>query len=90
MWGEAGIWGLVSYLALLVYQLKTGFRSVVAAADRRVKRMLAAALGSFCGILVIGVAEYTWYYPRNMFTWWFLFGVIAACAKLVQLDRSRT
>lgn len=90
MWGEAGIWGLVSYLALLLYQLKTGFRSVLAATDRRVKRLLAAAMGSFCGILVIGVAEYTWYYPRNMFTWWFLFGVAGACVKLVQLDRDKS
>ena len=47
----------------------------------------SAAVGGFCGSLVIGLAEYTWYYPRNMFTWWFLFGVIAACIKLVRLER---
>ena len=32
--------------------------------------------------MVVGLAEYTWFYPRNMFIYWFLFGVIAACIKL--------
>ena len=48
---------------------------------------MAAALGAFCGILVIGVAEYTWFYPRNMFIYWFLFGVIMTCVKLSRNSR---
>lgn len=89
MWMETGIWGIISFLALLLYQLKSGLKAFCASTDRRVKRLLAAAIGGFCGILVIGVAEYTWYYPRNMFTWWFLFGLIGACVKLVRLERDR-
>lgn len=88
MWGEAGIWGILSFLGLLVWQLKKGVKAFRAAADPRVRRMLAAAIGAFCGICVIGLAEYTWFYPRNMFTYWFLFGVIAACVKLVKADRT--
>ena len=82
MWGETGILGLLSFLALLLWQLKQGVKALTNILDRRLKRMLAAALGGFCGILVIGLAEYTWFYPRNMFTYWFLFGVIGACVKL--------
>ena len=45
----------------------------------------AAAIGAFCGILVVSLAEYTWFYPRNMFTYWFLFGVILGlCEALPQ------
>ena len=84
MWGEAGIWGVLSFVGLLLWRLKTGVKAFYAATDPRVRRMLAAAIGAFCGILLIGVAEYTWYYPRNMFTYWFLFGVIAACVKLAR------
>lgn len=87
MWGEAGIWGILSFLGLLVWQLKKSVKAFQAAADPRVKRMLAAAGGAFCGICVIGLAEYTWFYPRNMFTYWFLFGVIAACVKLVKAEK---
>ena len=89
MWGETGILGLLAYLSLLLYQLKSGVKSFCAALDPRVKRMMAAAIGAFCGILVIGVAEYTWYYPRNMFTYWFLFGVIGACIKLVRMEQDK-
>ena len=88
MWGEAGIWGILSFLGLLVWQLKKGVKAFRAAADPRVRRMLAAAIGAFCGICVIGLAEYTWFYPRNMFTYWFLFGVIAACVKLVKAEKA--
>lgn len=87
MWGETGIWGILSFLGLLGWQLKRGVKAFLAAPDRRVKRLLAAAVGAFCGILVIGLAEYTWFYPRNMFTYWFLFGVIAAGVKLVRQER---
>ena len=89
MWGETGILGMLAYLALLLWRLKTGVKAFCAALDPRVRRMLAAAIGAFCGILVIGLAEYTWFYPRNMFTYWFLFGVIGACVKLTQMERAR-
>lgn len=82
MWAELGLIGGISYLVALLAQLKRGVKSYWSATDSRVKNLLGAALGGFCGIMVIGLAEYTWFYPRNMFVYWFLFGVIAACVKL--------
>ncbi len=87
MWGETGIWGILSYLAVLAYGLKTGVKQFYRTMDRRVRHILAAAIAAFCGILVIGVAEYTWFYPRNMFIYWFLFGVIMSCVKLGRMSR---
>ncbi|MEG1858301.1 MAG: hypothetical protein RR216_06135, partial [Pseudoflavonifractor sp.] len=82
MWGELGFFGGISYVALILAQLKAGVKSFYSAKDKKLKNILSAAIGAFCGILVIGVAEYTWFYVRNMFVWWFLFGVISACVKL--------
>ena len=82
MWVETGLVGFVAYLALLLNQLKNGVKSVVSCTDRRLKRLLAAAVGGFCGIMLVGVAEYTWFYPRNMFVYWALFGIISAAVKL--------
>lgn len=82
MWAETGLFGVISFIAALLYQLKAGTKAFVACTDKRVKNMLAAAMAGFCGILLISVAEYTWFYARNMFTYFFLFGVIAACVKL--------
>ena len=84
MWVEAGIVGAVAYVALLLHQLKAGVKSVLACTDRRVKSMLSAALAGLCGIMLISVAEYTWFYPRNMFVFWFLMGLIGAGVKLTR------
>ena len=83
MWGELGLFGGIFHLGTVFGQLKQGVKSYYTApADRTVRVILAAAIGAFCGILVVGLAEYTWYYPRNLFIFWSLFGVIAACVKL--------
>lgn len=82
IWAETGIFGLVTFLAAILFQLKTAVKAYVRGTDRRVKNLLAAAVAGFCGILLISVAEYTWFYARNMFIWFFLFGLIAACIKL--------
>ena len=82
MWGETGILGLIAYVGVLLYGLKTGVKQFYKTMDKRVRHMLAASIGALCGIMVISVAEYTWFYPRNMFVYWFLFGVIFTCIKL--------
>ena len=82
MWVEAGLAGAVVYVAMLLHQLKNGVKSVFACTDRRVKAMLSAAVAGLCGIMLISVAEYTWFYPRNMFVFWFIFGIIGAGVKL--------
>jgi len=84
VWAETGILGLVAFLAMVLGQLKSGVRAFTQCGDKRVKNLLAAAVAGFCGILLISVAEYTWFYARNMFIWFFLFGFIAACVKVAR------
>lgn len=88
MWGETGIFGLLTFLGLIFGQIKEGlfaFRK----ADKQLRRIIAAALGGFVGILFIGLVEYTWFYPRNMFLFWLLFAVIACGVKLVWKEREQ-
>ena len=84
MWAEVGFFGLLAYLATILGQLKAGVKAFAHSTDRKLKIMLSAALSALCGILVISIAEYTWFYPRNMFLFWFLFGVIAVCVKIAR------
>jgi len=84
VWAEMGLGGLVTFICALLYQLKKGVKGFVSCTDKRVKNLLAAAIAGFCGILLISVAEYTWFYARNMFVYFFLFGLIAACVKLAR------
>ena len=83
MWGEIGIFGLLAYLGLMFGQIKESLRAF-RTADKSLKRILAAALGGLVGLMAISLVEYTWFYPRNMFLFWILFAVIAACVKLIQ------
>ena len=77
------MFGGICHLGTVFGQLKQAVKAYCAPpADRALRVILAAAIGAFCGILVIGLAEYTWYYPRNLFIFWSLFGIIAACVKL--------
>lgn len=89
VWAEMGIFGLVAFIATLLGQLKNGIKAFRSATDKRLKRLLAGSVSGFCGILLISVAEYTWYYPRNMFFYWVLFAIIAACAKLAGSEKER-
>jgi len=84
MWGELGFFGALPYLAMVLHQLKKGVRAFYSGTDRAAKNLLAAAIGAFFGISVVSVAEYSWFYPRNMFLYFFLFGVMAAAVKLVK------
>ena len=89
MWGELGIGGGIAYIALVLWRVKTGLKAYYSSENRAVRNLLSAAVGSFAGILLISVAEYTWFYPRNMFFFWFLFGLIGACVKLVNKESER-
>ena len=86
MWGEVGFFGLLAFLGLILGQIKEGIRAF-RSAGKELRRILAAAIGAFVGILAIGLVEYTWFYPRNMFLFWFLFAVIAVSVKLVGKQR---
>lgn len=87
MWAEIGIFGLLAYAGLILGQIKEGLRAF-RRADKPLKRVLAAALGGLVGLLAIGLVEYTWFYPRNMFLFWLLFAVVAACVKLTEQERT--
>ena len=83
----SNIFGGVAYIALVFSQVKRGVKAFYSSENKRVRNLLAASVGSFCGILLISIAEYTWFYPRNMFLFWFLFGIISACVKLVKAEK---
>lgn len=89
MWLEVGLLGAITYIALLFSQLKRGVQTFRRSTNRSLRLMLAAAISSFCGIMIIGLVEYTWFYPRNMITYFFLFAIIASCVSLGKQEMTR-
>ncbi len=83
---EMGIVGAGSYTFALLGRLKNSF-AAARKADRGLRPLLAAAAGSMTGIMLMGLVDYTWYYPRSMFVFWFLFGVLTVCCRLARADK---
>ncbi len=83
IWGESGIFALVSYVFATFFPIKRGIR---AGADRTGDPVIrAVAVGSACGLIsavLFGLTDYLWSYPRIMLLYWLLFGLMTAAVKL--------
>lgn len=87
IWAEMGLFGIVPFLGMALHSFRSGVTQVFRA-DKRLRAVLAAAIGSFAGILLIACVEYTWFYPRDMFFFWFTFGVVTVSVKLIRKGKT--
>ncbi|MBP5166822.1 MAG: hypothetical protein ILP09_06140, partial [Oscillospiraceae bacterium] len=83
---EIGITGAFAYAAALLGRLKNLAAASVRTRDKSLRPIIAAAAGSMTGIMLMGMVDYTWYYPRSMFVFWFLFGIMMLCDRLSRRD----
>lgn len=81
LWLEAGILAPIAYLGGTFYQIKQGVRGMKHC-SKELKYIISAAIGGLVGVMVIALAEYTWFYPRVMFLFWLLLGILMVAAKL--------
>ena len=47
---------------------------------------MCGAIAGLVGMLVCGMGDYIWYYPRAMMLFWFVFGVLVAAARLAKQE----
>ncbi len=80
---EIGIVGAGAYTLALLGRVKNAVAASFLA-SRRLRPLAAAGAGAMTGILFMGLVDYTWYYPRSMFVFWFLFGVLTVCRRLAK------
>ena len=77
---ELGVVGAASFLAFMFFALKKG----LAAYNRTGKTcrcIIIAAISAFAGISFTSCAEYIWFYPRVMFVFWIVLGVLLAAVR---------
>ena len=82
IWAETGIFGLLTFLGAMIHHGKNAIKASVATTDRRIKLMIGAAVAGLCGILVMGLAEYVWFYTRSLYLFWFVFAVVVTGIKI--------
>lgn len=83
VWIEMGILGILSFLGGLLFQIKEGVRRIVSPRiSRDLKCIIGAGVAGICGMAVMSAVEYTWFYPRVMFFFWFLLGIVMTGVRL--------
>jgi len=85
IWLENGLVGLSSFIASLIWTAKATARSIKTCPDISARHMAIGGLSSLFGIMVCGLADYIWTYPRIMFVFWFIFGLTLAAIKVCKM-----
>lgn len=83
IWIEVGIFGILSFLGGTLYHLKEGIRRIFRPGlPGELKQIIGAGVAGLCGVMVIATVEYTWFYPRVMFLFWFLLGIVITGVRI--------
>lgn len=83
VWAETGIFGLLSLLATVGWSLKRGGNIALRKIGTSSSRMIIiGSVSALVGIMVCGVADFIWHYPRVMLIFWFVFAMAAASIRV--------
>jgi O-antigen ligase len=91
VWAETGIFGLLSLLGAVGWTLKRGGKTVLRKlGSSSVRMLIAGSVSALLGIMVCGVADYIWHYPRVMLIFWFVFAMAVAGIRLAMREEKQT
>lgn len=87
IWIEQGLLGIVSYFAMIISAIR---RSVISMkyVNGGVRLTLIAGVSALCGIAFASAAEYIWFYPRVMVTYFIVLGLLYACISIAGRERA--
>ena len=78
VWIETGLAGFLSFVWFIIRTVKKCMINISSKVDESVNNILIAGIAALAGILVMGLAEYVWFYPRVMLLFWMDIGIILA------------
>ncbi len=77
---ELGVVGAMSFLVFIFGAIKKGL-GVISGAKKELKCTIIACISALCGISFTACAEYIWFYPRVMFVFWIVVGVLLCAVR---------
>ncbi len=80
---ELGILGFLGFMGYMYSSLKKAF-SLVNRTDKTLRCMIIAGISSFAGISFTACVEYIWFYPRVMFVFWIVLGLLLAVTRIAK------
>lgn len=83
IWAETGLLGLLSFLGAMFWSIKHAARAAASeGCPRPVRLITIGGASALAGILVSGIADYIWNYPRVMLIFWFIVAVTLSGIRL--------
>lgn len=79
---EYGIAGFIGFMGYYIRIIRNGFKSVKLA-GRAQRAYLGAGIGALLGISFVCLAEYIWFYPRDMFAHFIVMGILIAQVQII-------
>ncbi len=89
IWLEMGIMGLLSFVWFTLRMIKKSIKAIFSDADKAVKNILIAGLAGIIGVLFMALAEYIWFYPRVMFIFWAVVGIMLAALGMLSIHKEK-
>lgn len=90
IWAETGFFGLLTFLGSIISAFSRGVKVIRAEGSPKILRgVIAAGISGLTGVLVFGVVDYIWAYPRVMTIFWLLFAITVTAIKLAGQNLTR-
>lgn len=83
---ELGIIGALSFFVFMFFVFKKGL-STYNKAPKDLRCIIIAAISGLCGIAFSCAAEYIWFYPRVMFVYWIVIGILLCGVRLSKFSK---
>lgn len=83
---ELGIIGAVSFFVFIFFVFKKGL-STFNKTSKELRCLIIAAVSGLCGIAFSCAAEYIWFYPRVMFVYWIVIGILLCAVRLSEIGK---
>lgn len=83
---ERGLLGLLAFLGTLFWGCKEGLKRTAQA--RELRYLACGAIAGLFGMLVCGMGDYIWYYPRAMMLFWLVFAILISAVRLATREEA--
>lgn len=84
LWLEAGILSILSFIIFMFRLAKNSYIRVNKFKNSKLSLIISAALASTLGILVMGLADYVWFYNRIFLMFWINISIVLCALNLKQ------
>jgi O-antigen ligase len=83
IWIETGLFGLIAFLAAMANWFKQSASWIVdKKSPKDLKNIILAGTAGVLGVLIFGLVDYVWFYPRIMVIFWVVVAVTMAAVRL--------